>query len=220
MLIPALVTDNADLIFLRNALDLILPKLAVVIDRLAKFAVEWKDEPTLGYTHGQPAQLITVGRRASQWVQDLMMDLEDIERVRKDLRFRGAQGTTGTQASFMEIFNGDGQKIDQLNEILCKKAGFEKCYSISTQTYSRKVDLRVINALSAFGATVVRITTDIRHLAAEKTLEEPFERDQIVSHSIRFTSNANGLFRAHLLWHTNATRKSYLASICSTPSTS
>ncbi|KAL5328289.1 hypothetical protein ACEPPN_001787 [Leptodophora sp. 'Broadleaf-Isolate-01'] len=165
-------TDNADLIFLRNGLDIILPKLAVVVNRLAKFAVEWKDEATLGYTHGQPAQLITVGRRACQWIQDLLMDLEDIERVRKDL-----------------IFHGDGAKIDKLNEILCEKAGFPSCYAISTQTYSRKVDLRVINALSALGATAIRITTDIRHLAAEKTLEEPFEKDQIGSSAMAYKRN-------------------------------
>jgi hypothetical protein len=137
------VTDNADLIFLRDGLDLLLPKLAVIIHKLSQFALEYKDMPTLGYTHYQPAQLITVGRRAAQWVQDLVMDLEDIEKVREDLRFRGAQGTTGTQASFMEIFKGDGAKVDALNKILCKKAGFSKCYSISTQTYTRKVDLRV-----------------------------------------------------------------------------
>ncbi len=118
-----------------------------------------------------------------------MMDLEDIERVRKDLRFRGAQGTTGTQASFMEIFHGDHEKIDKLNEILCEKAGFPKAYSISTQTYSRKVDLRVINALSAFGATVQRITSDIRHLASQKELEEPIEKDQIGSSAMAYKRN-------------------------------
>ena len=128
--------------------------------------------PTLGYTHYQPAQLITVGRRAAQWVQDLMMDLEDIEHVRAELRFRGAQGTTGTQASFLEILKGDEAKVDELNKILCKKAGFERCYSISTQTYTRKVDLRVANALSAFGATVQKIAGDIRHLAAQKEMGE------------------------------------------------
>ncbi len=114
----------------------------------------------------RPAQTITVGRRAAQWVQDLMMDLEDFEKVRADLRFRGAQGTTGTQASFMEIFHGDTVKIDKLNEILCEKAGFPRCYSISTQTYTRKVDLRIANALSAFGATVQKIGSDIRHLVS------------------------------------------------------
>ncbi|EPQ62463.1 Bgt-4967-2 [Blumeria graminis f. sp. tritici] len=144
--------------------------------------------PTLGYTHYQPAQLITVGRRAAQWVQDLVMDLEDIEKVRADLRFRGAQGTTGTQASFLEIFQ-DGAKVDQLNTILCEKAGFPRCYSISTQTYSRKVDLRVANALSALGATVQKIASDIRHLAAQKEIEEPFEKDQIGSSAMAYKRN-------------------------------
>ncbi|TGO62091.1 hypothetical protein BCON_0022g00300 [Botryotinia convoluta] len=182
-------TDNADLIFQRDALDLILPKLATVIYKLSQFALEFKDLPTLGYTHFQPAQLITVGRRASQWVQDLLMDLEDIKRVRADLRYRGAQGTTGTQASFMEIFKGDGAKIDQLNEILCEKAGFPSCYAISTQTYSRKVDLRIANALSSFGATAQRISSDIRHLANLKELEEPFEKDQIGSSAMAYKRN-------------------------------
>lgn len=118
----------------------------------------------------RPAQTITVGRRAAQWVQDLMMDLEDFEKVRADLRFRGAQGTTGTQASFMEIFHGDTVKIDKLNEILCEKAGFPRCYSISTQTYTRKVDLRIANALSAFGATVQKIGSDIRHLVSSRMI--------------------------------------------------
>lgn len=183
------VTDNADLIFLRDAIDVFLPKLATIIHKLSQFALEYKDLPALGYTHYQPAQLITVGRRAAQWAQDLAMDLEDIEKVRADLRFRGAQGTTGTQASFMEIFNGDGAKIDQLNDILCQKAGFPSCYAISTQTYTRKVDLRVANAMAAFGATVQRITGDIRHLAAQKEMEEPFEKDQIGSSAMAYKRN-------------------------------
>ncbi|KAG7006462.1 adenylosuccinate lyase [Physcia stellaris] len=119
------------------------------------------------------------GRRSAQWAQDLVMDLDDIEYARTGLRFRGAQGTTGTQASFMEIFQGDTSKIDRLNEILCEKAGFEACYDISTQTYSRKVDLRIANALSAFGATAIRIATDIRHLAHDKVLDEPHEATQV-----------------------------------------
>jgi adenylosuccinate lyase len=153
------VTDNADLIFMRDALDLILPKLAKVIHNLSQFALRYKDLPTLGFTHYQAAQPISMGRRATQWIQDLVMDLEDIEYVRASLKFRGAQGTTGTQASFMEIFHGDTSKIDKLNEILCKKAGFTASYDISTQTYSRKVDLRIANALSAFGASAIRIAT-------------------------------------------------------------
>jgi adenylosuccinate lyase len=184
------VTDNADLIFLKRALDLILPKIAIIIHRLSQFAIEYKDMPTLGYTHYQPAQPITVGRRAAQWIQDLLMDLEDITRVRDDLRFRGAQGTTGTQASFMEIFKGDGAKIDELNDFLAKKAGFKAgIYQISTQTYSRKVDLRVGNAMSAFGSTVQKITSDIRHLAAQKEIEEPFEKDQIGSSAMAYKRN-------------------------------
>lgn len=173
---------------MRDGLDLLLPELATVIHKLSQFAIQYKDMPTLGFTHYQPAQLITVGRRAAQWVQDLMMDLEDIEKVRADLRFRGAQGTTGTQASFMELFK-DGAKIDRLNEILCEKAGFPKCYSISTQTYSRKVDLRIANALSAFGATVQKIGSDIRHLASQKEMEEPFEKDQIGSSAMAYKRN-------------------------------
>ncbi|QSS54824.1 adenylosuccinate lyase [Histoplasma capsulatum var. duboisii H88] len=182
-------TDNSDLISIRDALDLVRPKLATVIHKLSQFAVEYKDMPTLGYTHYQPAQLITVGRRAAQWVQDLLMDLEDIERARNDLRFRGAQGTTGTQASFMELFNKDRAKVDKLNEIICTKAGFPSCYPISTQTYSRKVDLRVANAISALGTTVQRITGDIRHLAAQKEMEEPFEKDQIGSSAMAYKRN-------------------------------
>lgn len=145
---------------MRDALDLILPKLAKVIHNLKEFALKYKDLPTLGFTHAQPAQCISVGKRAAQWIQELVMDLEDIEHVRAGLKFRGAQGTTGTQASFMEIFNNDSPKIDKLNEILCEKAGFPGCYDISTQTYTRKVDLRVANALCSFGATAQRIACD------------------------------------------------------------
>ncbi|KAI1442218.1 adenylosuccinate lyase [Annulohypoxylon stygium] len=183
------VTDNTELILIREAMDLLLPKLAKVINNLSNFAKQWKDEPTLGYTHYQPAQLITVGKRAAQWIQELVMDLEDIEHVRKELQFRGGQGTTGTQASFLELFGGDESKVDQLNVLLCKKAGFPGCYSISTQTYTRKVDLRVANAIAGLGATAQRITSDIRHLANLKELEEPFEKDQIGSSAMAYKRN-------------------------------
>ncbi|KAM5448374.1 adenylosuccinase ade13 [Microsporum audouinii] len=183
------VTDNADLIFIRDALDLILPKLAKVIHNLAQFSLKYKDLPALGFTHYQAAQAITLGRRGAQWLQDLVMDLEDIEYVRASLKFRGAQGTTGTQASFMEIFQNDASKIDRLNEILCEKAGFSSCYDISTQTYTRKVDLRIANALAALGATAVRIATDLRHLAHDKVMEEPFEKDQIGSSAMAYKRN-------------------------------
>ncbi|KAK4650111.1 adenylosuccinase ade13 [Podospora pseudocomata] len=183
------VTDNADLIFQKKALDLILPKLAKVIQNLQVFALKYKDLPTLGFTHYQPAQLITVGKRAAQWIQELMMDLEDIETVRDRLQFRGAQGTTGSQATFLELFEGNADKIVQLNEILCKKAGFPSAYPISTQTYTRKVDLRVANAVCALGATAQRICSDIRHLANLKEMEEPFEKSQIGSSAMAYKRN-------------------------------
>ncbi|KAI8666378.1 Adenylosuccinate lyase [Fusarium keratoplasticum] len=175
------VTDNAELILMREAMDLLLKKLAKVISNLSAFALKWKEEPTLAYTHLQAAQLITVGKRAAQWVQDLMFDLESIEQVRKDLKFRGAQGTTGTQASFLEIFQGDSAKCDKLNDLLCEKFGFPACYDVSTQTYTRKVDLVVANAVAGLGATAQKICGDIRHLAHWKEIEEPFEKSQIGS---------------------------------------
>ncbi|KAI8965077.1 adenylosuccinate lyase [Daldinia sp. FL1419] len=183
------VTDNTELILMRDAIDLILPKLAKVISNLSNFAQKWREEPTLGYTHYQPAQMITVGKRAAEWIQELVMDLEDIEHVRQELRFRGGQGTTGTQASFLELFKGDEAKVDRLNALLCEKAGFPSCYSISTQTYTRKVDLRISNAIAGLGATAQRITSDIRHLANLKELEEPFEKDQIGSSAMAYKRN-------------------------------
>lgn len=175
------VTDNTELIFMKKGLELIIPKLAKVISNLSQFALKHKDLPTLGFTHFQPAQPITVGKRAAQWAQDLLMDLRNITRALEDLEFRGAMGTTGTQASFMEIFHGDGAKIDRLNEMLCEKAGFPSTYAVSTQTYTRKVDLNVSQALAGLGASAQRIATDIRHLANLKEIEEPFEKDQIGS---------------------------------------
>lgn len=133
--------------------------------------------------------MITVGKRAAQWAQDLLFDLEAIEHVRSELRFRGAQGTTGTQASFLEIFNGDASKCDALNDLLCKKAGFPSCYNVSTQTYTRKVDLIVANAIAGLGASAEKITGDIRHLAAWKEMEEPFEKDQIGSSAMAYKRN-------------------------------
>ncbi|KAF2130200.1 Adenylosuccinate lyase [Dothidotthia symphoricarpi CBS 119687] len=183
------VTDNTELILMRDAMDILLPKLAKVLSNLSKFALQWKSEPTLAYTHLQPAQLITVGKRAAQWAQDLLFDLETIEHVRQTLQFRGAQGTTGTQASFLEIFNNDSQKCDSLNDLLCKKTGFPSCYPVSTQTYTRKVDLVIANAVAGLGATAQKITGDIRHLAAWKELEEPFEKDQIGSSAMAYKRN-------------------------------
>ncbi|KAL8669229.1 MAG: hypothetical protein Q9168_006178 [Polycauliona sp. 1 TL-2023] len=183
------VTDNTELILMRDAMDLLLPKMAKVISNLANFAMQWKGEACLAYTHLQPAQLITVGKRAAQWAQDLMFDLENIEFVRNGLKFRGAQGTTGTQASFLEIFNNDASKCDALNSLLCKKAGFQSCYDISTQTYSRKVDLNIANAIAGLGATSQRICGDIRHLAAWEEMDEPFEAQQIGSSAMPYKRN-------------------------------
>ncbi|KAI1372430.1 adenylosuccinate lyase [Hypoxylon crocopeplum] len=183
------VTDNAELILVREAMDLICKKVAKVIANLSAFALRWKNEPTLAYTHLQAAQLITVGKRAAQWVLDLMLDLHAIEQVRQELKFRGAQGTTGTQASFVSIFEGDTSKCDQLNELLCQKFGFSSCYDISTQTYTRKVDLIIANAVAGLGSTAQKITGDIRHLMHWKEIEEPFESSQIGSSAMAYKRN-------------------------------
>ncbi|KAI0977097.1 L-Aspartase-like protein [Xylaria arbuscula] len=183
------VTDNAELVIMRDALDILLNKLSKVVWNLSNFAMKWKEEPTLAYTHLQPAQLITVGKRAAQWVQDLMFDLRAIEQVRNDLKFRGAQGTTGTQYDFSFYFQGDSSKCDQLNALLCTKLGFPSCYDISTQTYTRKVDLIVANAVSGLGATAQKICGDIRHLANWKEIEEPFESREFHLGEWMLTSN-------------------------------
>ncbi|KAF2456917.1 putative adenylosuccinate lyase Ade13 [Lineolata rhizophorae] len=183
------VTDNADLIFLRDGLDILLLKLAKCIRNLAEFAKQHRALPCLGYTHGQAAQLITVGKRACLWIQDLLMDLRNLERAKQDLRFRGCKGTTGTQASFLQIFNGDHGKVERLDELVTKKAGFADAFTISSQTYSRKIDADVINYLASFGATCERIGGDIRHLAMMKEIEEPFEKDQIGSSAMAYKRN-------------------------------
>ncbi|OAG07258.1 putative adenylosuccinate lyase Ade13 [Paraphaeosphaeria sporulosa] len=182
-------TDNADLIFLRDGLDILLPKLATVIEKLSTFAKEYKSLPCLGYTHLQPAQLTTVGKRACLWIQDLLKDLKNLERARDDLRFRGVKGTTGTQASFLQIFEGDHDKVEKLDELVTEKAGFSSAYIISSQTYTRKVDVDVLNALSSFGSTCENIGQAIRLLASFKELEEPFESTQIGSSAMAYKRN-------------------------------
>ena len=183
------VTDNADLIFLRDGLGLLLPKVAICVKKLSDFALEHKGLPCLGYTHGQPAQPITVGRRAAQWVEALLMDLRNLERAKGDLRFRGAKGTTGSQASFLQIFGGDHGKVKRLDELVTEKAGFKRRAVISVQTYNRKVDYDVANVLASFGTTCEHIAGDIRHLAMFKELEEPFEKDQIGSSAMAYKRN-------------------------------
>ncbi|KAI9011162.1 L-Aspartase-like protein [Gaertneriomyces semiglobifer] len=183
------VTDNSELIMMRDGLDILLPKLASTIQKLAEFARQYKDLPTLGFTHFQPAQLTTVGKRASLWLQELLMDLRNIERARKDLRFRGVKGTTGTQASFLALFDGDHEKVESLDELVTEMNGFEKSYMVTGQTYTRKVDLDIISSLASFGATAHKIATDIRLLAHLKELEEPFEKDQIGSSAMAYKRN-------------------------------
>ena len=182
-------TDNADLIFLRDGLALLLPKLATCIKKLSAFAERYKALPCLGYTHLQPAQLVTVGKRACLWIQDLLMDLRNISGAKDVLKFRGVKGTTGTQASFLQMFNNDHDKVEELDQLVTKKAGFVDAYMITSQTYSRKVDLDVSNALASFGATCQRIAGDIRHLAHWKEIEEPFEADQIGSSAMAYKRN-------------------------------
>ncbi|GAA6027888.1 hypothetical protein JCM8097_001766 [Rhodosporidiobolus ruineniae] len=183
------VTDNADLIFLRDACDIILPKLAVVIERLSRFAEQYKDLPTLGWTHFQPAQLTTVGKRATLWIQELLWDLRNIQRARDDIGFRGVKGTTGTQASFLALFEGDHDKVEELDRLVTELSGFKHAYPVTGQTYSRKIDIDVLGPLASFGATAHKIATDIRLLANLKEVEEPFEKDQIGSSAMAYKRN-------------------------------
>lgn len=183
------VTDNADLIFLRRGFDLLLPKLATVIQRLSSFAHEYKDLPTLGFTHMQPAQLTTVGKRATLWIQELLWDLRNFQRARNDIGFRGVKGTTGTQASFLALFEGDHDKVEQLDELVTSKFGFPYAMPVSGQTYSRKVDFDALAALASFSASALKLATDIRLLCHLKELEEPFEKDQIGSSAMAYKRN-------------------------------
>ncbi|SCU81426.1 LANO_0B03048g1_1 [Lachancea nothofagi CBS 11611] len=183
------VTDNADLIFLRDAYDLLIPKLVNVIDRLAKFAVEWKDLPVLGWTHFQPAQLTTLGKRVTLWVQELLWDLRNFVRARNDLGLRGVKGTTGTQASFLALFHGDHDRVEALDKRVTELLGFDTVYPVTGQTYSRKIDIDVLSPLSSFAATAHKMATDIRLLANLKEIEEPFEKSQIGSSAMAYKRN-------------------------------
>lgn len=183
------VGDNTDLILLKEAFGILMPKLARCIQRLSKFATEYAMLPTLGFTHFQPAQLTTVGKRACLWVQDLLMDLRNLKRAQSDLRFRGVKGTTGTQASFLQLFEGDHAKVQELDRLVTKMAGFEKAYIICGQTYTRKVDIDCLAALASLGASVHKICTDLRLLAHMKEVEEPFEKTQIGSSAMPYKRN-------------------------------
>ncbi|KIO29331.1 hypothetical protein M407DRAFT_170816 [Tulasnella calospora MUT 4182] len=183
------VTDNADLIFLREGCNILINKLVVVIDRLARFAEEYRALPTLGFTHFQPAQLTTVGKRCTLWIQELLWDLRNIARARDDIGFRGVKGTTGTQASFLTLFDGDHEKVKALDKRVTELMGFAYAYPVTSQTYSRKVDIDVLSPLASFGATAHKIATDIRLLANLKEMEEPFEKDQIGSSAMAYKRN-------------------------------
>ncbi|RKP02318.1 hypothetical protein CXG81DRAFT_25012 [Caulochytrium protostelioides] len=183
------ITDNSELILIRDALDLLIPKLVQLIRVMRDFAMAQRSLPTLGFTHFQPAQLTTVGKRASLWLQELLMDLRNITRVRDDLCFRGVKGTTGTQGSFLALFDGDHDKVKQLDRLVTAYFNFPKAYPVTGQTYTRKVDLDLLSALGSFGATAHKIATDVRLLAHLKEMEEPIEADQIGSSAMAYKRN-------------------------------
>ena len=183
------VGDNTDIIVMSEALKLVRKKLVNVIAELAKFADTYKNQPTLAFTHFQPAQPTTVGKRATLWLQEFMMDLEDLTYVQGTLKLLGSKGTTGTQASFLELFEGDHETIDKIDPMIAKKMGFEACYPVSGQTYSRKVDTRVANILAGIAASAHKMSNDIRLLQHLKEVEEPFEKNQIGSSAMAYKRN-------------------------------
>ena len=183
------VTDNTDLILMRQSLELLRDKLVSVIDRLARFATEYRALPCLAYTHLQPAQPTTVGKRATLWCYDLVLDLEELEYRLDTLRFRGAKGTTGTQASFLELFQGDHAKVEQLDQLVTRKMGFTRPFAVTGQTYSRKVDSQVLSVLSGLSQSAQKMATDLRLLQSFKEIEEPFEEHQIGSSAMAYKRN-------------------------------
>ena len=183
------VTDNTDLILMRRGLTMLRPKLIEVIRRLADFAETYKAMPTLGFTHFQPAQPVTVGKRATLWISDLLMDLSDLDYILGQIRFLGSKGTTGTQASFMELFDGDENKIRRLDQTIAEKMGFDSTYRVSGQTYSRKLDYRVLGVLSSIAQSAHKFSNDLRLLQHLKEIEEPFESAQIGSSAMAYKRN-------------------------------
>ena len=183
------VTDNADMVIYRDGLRYIRGELLKVIANLADFSMEYKDMPTLGYTHYQPAQLVTVGKRATLWMQDLVADLEELDFVLENLKFLGCRGTTGTEARFMELFEGDTKKIDEMNRMICEDFGFNAYFDVCGQTYPRKTDSRILNCLSAIAQSCYRMANDIRLLQHDRQIEEPFEKDQIGSSAMAYKRN-------------------------------
>lgn len=183
------VGDNTDIILMAEGLDLLKRKLVNVIAELAKFADRYKELATLAFTHFQPAQPTTVGKRAALWLQEFQMDLEDLEYVRGSLKLLGSKGTTGTQASFLELFEGDQERIERIDPMIARKMGFDSCYPVSGQTYSRKVDTRVLNVLAGIAASAHKMSNDIRLLQHLKEIEEPFEKSQIGSSAMAYKRN-------------------------------
>src|SRR5947209_819756 len=183
------VTDNTDLLLMRDGLRLLRDRLVGVIDSLARFAERYRSLPTLGFTHFQPAQLTTVGKRACLWCYDFVLDLHELEHRLDQLRFRGAKGTTGTQASFLALFQSDHDKVRRLDQLVARKMGFEQVYSVTGQTYSRKVDSQILDALSGVGQSAHKFGTDLRLLAHRREVEEPFEAEQVGSSAMAYKRN-------------------------------
>ena len=183
------VTDNAEVIVLDRALNLVLEKLVNVMDKLKKFALQYKDVPTLGFTHLQPAQLTTVGKRATLWLEDLEMDYVSLRFIKETVKLRGVKGTTGTQASFLDLFNGDGEKVKLLQKKVVEKMGYERVYGVTGQTYPRKFDYNVLCVLSQIAQSAYRFSNDIRLLQHMKEVEEPFEKKQIGSSAMAYKRN-------------------------------
>ena len=183
------VTDNADLILYRDGLRYLRAELLKVIANLSRFADQYKDMPTLGYTHYQPAQLVTVGKRATLWIQDFLSDLEELDFVIDNMKFLGCRGTTGTEASFVELFAGDTEKIDEMNRKISREFDFTRCFPVCGQTYPRKTDSRILNALSSIAQSCCRMANDIRLLQHDRQVEEPFEKNQIGSSAMAYKRN-------------------------------
>ena len=183
------VTDNADVVLYRDGLRYLRAELLKVVSNLAAFADKYKATPTLGYTHYQPAQLVTIGKRATLWMQDLMSDMEELDFVIDSMKFLGCRGTTGTEASFMDLYNGDEGKIDEMNRLISRDFGFERCFSVCGQTYPRKLDSRILNVLSSIGQSCYRMANDIRLLQHDRQVEEPFEKNQIGSSAMAYKRN-------------------------------
>ena len=185
----AYVTDNADLVLMRRGLDLLRGRALDVLRSLAAFAEQWRDQPTLGYTHLQPAQLTTVGKRATLWMQDLVLDIEDIDYRRRTLPFRGVKGTTGTQASFLEIFDGDHEKVRALDQLVTEKMSFAASLPVTGQTYTRKLDAFVLSVVAGLAASAAKFSGDIRMLQSFGEMEEPFEVGQVGSSAMAYKRN-------------------------------